>query len=137
MGFFQNADSHPERSESGFNVFHALRTVWNPRCDQQLTDPGDEVVLQVEDLQVPAPAVDVLDLLDVLLVKRDFLQGQDLAIVVLGPPPDHFLCDCVETTTLIMAALSLGDCFMYHGRGKALDSTDPGQSPDHTPAQEQ
>lgn len=58
-----------------------------------LTYLGDEVVLQVEDPQLPAPAADVLDPLDVLLVQRNFLQGEDLALVVLRPAADHLLCD--------------------------------------------
>lgn len=59
----------------------------------RLTYPGDEVVLQVEDPQVSAPPVDVFDPLDVLLMQRNFLQGEDLTLVVLGPSADHVLCD--------------------------------------------
>ncbi len=43
-----------------------------------LTYSGDEVVLQVEDLQISAPPVDMIDLLDVLLMQRNFLQREDL-----------------------------------------------------------
>lgn len=64
-----------------------------------LTDLGDEVVLHVEDLQVSAPPLDVLDLLDVLLMQRNFLQGEDLAVVVLGPPADQVLRDWAHKNT--------------------------------------
>ena len=60
------------------------------------TYSGDEVVLQVEDPQVSAPPVDVFDPLDVLLVKRNFFQREDLTLVVLGPPADHVLCDWTD-----------------------------------------
>lgn len=40
----------------------------------------------------------MFDLLDVLLVQRDFLQGQDVAVVVLGPAADHVLCDWTDET---------------------------------------
>lgn len=64
-----------------------------------LTNSGNEVVLQVEDPQVSAPPVDVLDPLDVLLMQRNFLQGEDLTLVVFGPPANHFLCDWTDTDT--------------------------------------
>lgn len=64
----------------------------------KVTDPGDEVVLQVEDPQLPAPPVHVFDPLDVLLVQRNLLQGEDLAVVVLGPPTDQLLCDWMGAT---------------------------------------
>lgn len=58
-----------------------------------LTYPGDEVALQVQDPQLPAPAANVLDPLEVLLVKGNFLQREDLALVVLRPAADHLFCD--------------------------------------------
>lgn len=54
--------------------------------------------MQVEDPQVPAPPVDMLDPLDVLLVQRNFLQREDLTLVVLGPSADHVLCDWRDRT---------------------------------------
>lgn len=76
--------------------------VWECVCDvyvcgRALTDPGDQVVVQVQDLQAPAPQLQVLDPLDVLLVQRDLLQGPDLTIVVLRTPPQQLLCDCTTT----------------------------------------
>lgn len=35
----------------------------------------------------------MLDLLKILLVKGNFLEGEDLALVVLGPAADQFFCD--------------------------------------------
>lgn len=57
--------------------------------------------MQVEDPQVPAPPVDVLDPLDVLLMQRNFLQGEDLTLVVLGPSADHVLRDWTDRDTAI------------------------------------
>lgn len=61
--------------------------------EARLTDPGDEVVLQVEDPQLPTPPVEVFDPLDVLLMQRNFLQGEDLTLIVLGAPADQIFCD--------------------------------------------
>lgn len=70
-----------------------INCVFRVSCKPIGTDSGDEVVLQVEDPQLPAPPVHMLDPLDVLLVQRNLLQGEDLTVVVLGPPPDQLLCD--------------------------------------------
>lgn len=68
--------------------------VWSLRVlPLALTYPGDEVVLQVEDPQLPAPAANVLDPLEVLLVKGNFLQREDLALVVLRTTADHLFGD--------------------------------------------
>lgn len=75
-----------------------------------LTYPGDEVVLQVEDPQLPAPAADVLDPLDVLLVQRNFLQGEDLALVVLSPAADHLFCDWRGGTESTQGSVLEEDC---------------------------
>lgn len=56
--------------------------------DLVLTDSWYEVILKIKDLQIPAPALDVLDPLDVLLMQGDLLQGEDLTLVVLGATPD-------------------------------------------------
>lgn len=79
----------------------------SPQTDGRLTDPWNEVVLQVQDPQLPAPPVDVLDLLDVLLMQRDFLQREDLTLVVLGPPANHVLCDWTDTQTSLRPGLLL------------------------------
>ena len=63
------------------------------------TYPGDEVVLQVEDLELSAPLLQVFNPLDVLLMEGQFLQGEDLPLVVLRPPSHHVLRDCqIERT---------------------------------------
>lgn len=77
------------------------------RAVRPLTDPGDEVALQVEDPQVSAPPVDVLHPLDVLLVQRNLLQGEDLALVVLGPLADQVLCDWMGSNNLIITVMDM------------------------------
>lgn len=57
------------------------------------TYPRDEVVLQVEDSQVTAPPVQVLEPLDVLLVERELLEREDLTVVVFRAPAYHVLGD--------------------------------------------
>lgn len=66
-----------------------------------LTYAGDEVVLQVQDPQVPAPSVNVFDFLDVLLVQRNLLQGEDLTVIVLSSAADHVLCDWTDKTETV------------------------------------
>ena len=80
------------------NMGTALFTDRQPRWVGR-TYPGDEVVLQVEDLELSAPLLQVFNPLDVLLMEGHFLQGEDLPLVVLRPPPHHVLRDCrIERT---------------------------------------
>ncbi|KAG7218634.1 hypothetical protein INR49_019993, partial [Caranx melampygus] len=52
----------------------------------------------VEDLQVPTPPVQVFDPLDVLLMQRHFLQGEDLTLVVFSSAADHWSYGSHSTT---------------------------------------
>jgi hypothetical protein len=58
----------------------------------QVFNLADEVVLQVEDAEVPAGLVDQLDALDALLVERDLAQGDGRAVVMLGAAAQQVHC---------------------------------------------
>ena len=57
------------------------------------TDARNQVVLQVKDPQVQTPVANALQAFNLLLVKRQLFQGEDLSFVVLRSAAHELFCD--------------------------------------------
>lgn len=88
-----------------------------------LTYSGDEVVLQVEDPQLPTPPVNVLNPFNILLMERNFLQGEDLTLIVLSTPTDYILCNWTDTQAYKKGQDSEGGAFLTCGLWSLLNVT--------------
>lgn len=71
--------------------------------------------MQVEDPQLPTPPVKVLNPFDILLMERNFLQGEDLTLIVLSPLADHVLCNWMDTQTHKKGQDREGGAFLTYG----------------------